>query len=202
MKNYSQNNEQQIILNYFAENNILPNKIRMIDLAAYDGISLSNTYELLLQGAYNLAIECSLSVLPKLYNNYKDIPKEQYNIYPYAISPKEGVLEWFETDGDAIGSLSQQHLKKWHTTEFKRTTVECRTWQQLLLEYGTNFQFLNLDVQSINLELFNLIPEQLWKNLQLICVEYDNNKEYMEKVLISKGFKCISHNPENLIYGK
>jgi len=78
----------------------------MIDLAAYDGISLSNTYELLLQGAYNLAIECSLSVLPKLYNNYKDIPKEQYNIYPYAISPKEGVLEWFETDGDAIGSLS------------------------------------------------------------------------------------------------
>ena len=33
--------------------------------------------------------------------------------------------------------------------------------------------FLNLDVESTNIELFNLIPDWFWERLKLLCIEHD-----------------------------
>lgn len=199
MINYSQNQQQHYILDYFAKTKIKP---KIIDLAAYDGIKFSNTYALLQQGAYNLAVQASPSVLPKLINNYKHLLNTQYSIYPYAITNHNGQITWYQSAGDAISSASKQHTNKWNNVKFNAITVQCRTLQTMLEEYGTNFQFLNLDVESNNYDIFKQVPNELWNNLQLVCVQYDGHKLQMQIILKAKGFAHIHTNGQNIIWGR
>src|SRR5687768_5951564 len=98
MKNYSQNNEQQIILNYFQNQTF--KDLAVLDLGANDGITLSNSYAILSLGASGDLVEPSPTVFPKLNDLYKNNPNVKcHNV---ALTDRCGLFPYFES-GPLLG---------------------------------------------------------------------------------------------------
>ncbi len=66
-------------------------------------------------------------------------------------------------------------------------------------QFGFDFDFINIDVESTNLELFRALPWAALKATKVICVEHDYNQQEMAKLAGEHGFFPLSMNGENLI---
>ena len=74
--------------------------------------------------------------------------------------------------------------------------------ETLLQNYSGGVEFLNLDVESTNIELFNLIPDWFWEQIKMLCIEHDSQQQYILNKVSKFGFKEIHRNGENLILAK
>lgn len=203
MKNYSQNNQQQIILNYFAEKQIQINNIKAYNIGAYTGVDLDNCYALLLQGAKVISVQPSPSVLPIITQNYKNFPNGI--IVPFAIAKEKCVLEWYDSEHNAVCSSDIQHVKKWQkgsTVKFTKTHVNAISITDLFNQYGYDADFISLDIEGQNINIFRDIDFSKHNNIKLFCIEHDNNQDQIIKTLKPLGFKELTRNAQNIILGK
>ena len=92
--NYSQNNEQEIILNLFKGRTGT-----FLDIGANDGITLSNTYALSLQGWKGLLVEASPKAYERLVKTYEGKDAELQNV---AIGGRDCDLSFHES-GELLG---------------------------------------------------------------------------------------------------
>ena len=82
---YSQNNEEEVILNYF------DGKIgTFLDVGANDGVTLSNTRALAERGWRGVLIEPSPKAFALLKENYKG--KDGFYFYPFALGETNGEI--------------------------------------------------------------------------------------------------------------
>jgi len=195
---YSQNNEELFIVNYFK------NYIgRFLDIGAYDGKTFSNTYKLVELGWSGICIEPS----PIIFKKLVDLHKTNTNIIniQVAISKNKGNSIFYESNGDAVSTLDINHKNKWEngsSSKFTKMIVETTTMLDIFTIYGYNFDFINLDVESLNMDIFYQFDFNLLKNLKLICIEHDNKISEIINTLSSYGFTEITRNGENIILGK
>jgi FkbM family methyltransferase len=199
---YSQNNEEQIILNYFSER-----KGTFLDIGANDGVTLSNVRALAEIGWKGALIEPSKISYDKAVINYKQYKKVR--IFNCAISDKTGHFDFYESgehlgngDYSLLSSLKEDETKRWSKEEFNKTTVNTFTFKDwlLLCKYNT-FNFISIDAEGYDYEILTQINLKS-RGTELICVEHngkDLNKyvEYCGKF----KFKIININNENLIMG-
>jgi FkbM family methyltransferase len=201
---YSQNNEEEIILNYFQNR-----KGHFLDLGANDGITLSNTHQLALNGWSGVCVEPS----PKAFNKLKELYKNNSLIecLEVAISNVKGKMILHESDehlgkGDVslVSTLIFSETERWKGTQnFTEIEVNTITIKDLIETVtNNNFDFISIDCEGVDYEILETIDLNK-VNCKLICIE-TNSKE-VEKYIsyISKfGFKVIYTNAENLIMGK
>lgn len=81
---YSFNDEQSIIFGYLSALNL--GKGYCIDIAASDGISMSNTYSLYKDGWSGLAVECDARKFSSLASNYVNF--QNVNLAKFMVTPK------------------------------------------------------------------------------------------------------------------
>jgi FkbM family methyltransferase len=199
---YSQNNEEQIILNYF-----LGRKGNFLDIGANDGVTLSNVRALAEQGWKGALIEPSKISYDKAVKNYKDY--KWINIYNCAISDKTGHFDFYESgehlgngDHSLVSSLKEDETKRWNKEQFIKTTVNTFTFMDwLLLSHYSKFNFISIDAEGYDYEILTQI-NLTNRETELICVEHNGKDlikyvEYCEKF----KFKVININNENLIMG-
>lgn len=199
---YSQNKEEEVILNYFGSN-----KGSFIDIGANDGKTLSNTRALAERGWRGVLIEPS----PKAYAKLKDLYNghKGFYLYNYALGGHNGKAILQES-GVLLGSGDVALVSTFHSHEmdrFKQTVnyepveVEIFKWKTFLNRLTIKeFDFISMDVEGNEM---SILPDMDLSKTKLICLEWNSKPELKteyEKYL--NGFNLIYTSPENVIYGR
>jgi FkbM family methyltransferase len=202
---YSQNNEQEVIEDFFKDF-----KGTFLDLGANDGKLFSNVYALALDGWKGASIEPSARAYSKLEENYCELTDiEMYNI---AIAEHDGVITLHESgsllNGDDVSLVSstvETELKRWKPANISFTPVEvdCLTWKSFYnISKYKKFDFVSIDIEGAE---FAVLPQMDFDAMKtrLICVEWNGkNLGRFNQILEPYGFRIIHTNPENLIYAR
>lgn len=197
---FSQNDEERHIVNFFKGK---IDKGRFLDIGAYNGKAFSNTHRLALNGWGGVCFEPSISVFPKLEKLYAD--RDDIVCDSRAVDTKNGRATFYDSSGDAISSFDTAHVAKWTknwNSKFKPVEVDIIGLDNLFEEYGTDFDFINIDVESTNYKLFRKLNFNILDKCTLFCIEHDKHDVDIEKSLKPFGFRKILKNPENIILGR
>lgn len=200
IKNYSQNNEQQIILDYFKDY-----KGTFIEIGANDGQTLSNTRALAELGWKGVCVEPS----PKAFERLKELYKGSDNVYCYnfAIGHTNKEIDFWESgnlisreDVALVSTSNPEEMQRFNkTVKYEPIKVQCKRWKTFL-NYSRlkQFDFVSIDTEGselVILEQMDLI------DVKLLCVEWNGkNKEKFDH--FAQGFKLIYTSAENLIYAR
>lgn len=196
MNNYSQTNEQEVILNYFKDK-----KGWFLDIGAYDGKTYSNTHALALLGWRGICIEPTSNAYRKLRKLYKG----NYNIrcYNYAITFNNGISDIWEND-DGLATLIESELDRWKDSEYKFKMATCftKTFERFYSENTHKYKFINLDAEGMDYEILKMMD--LGKlGCQMLCIEWNLHQDLKEKFteyVKQFNMKLIHTTPENLIF--
>lgn len=197
---YSQNKEEQIILEYFKDK-----KGAFLDLGANDGITFSNTRALAERGWRGACVEPSPTAFLRLKKNYKG--NKKISCHRLAIADYDGILSFYESgelvkNGDtALVSTHFEHEKARfdRTVKYNKISVACATWETFMkMSRIKKFDFVSIDTEGMEI----VILEQMdLTHVRLICVEWNGkNREKFDNYM--KDFKILYVSGENLIYGR
>ena len=198
---YTQNNEEQIILNYFKDF-----KGSVLDLGANDGETFSNSLRLIQKGWSADLIEASprtFEKLAKLHGGNEDV--KCHNI---AVSSVNGEIDFWESgtllggdDLSLVSTCDERELARWSgSVEFTKTKVESVTFKTLLESTkNTNFDLITIDIEGVD---FLVLSQMDLRALgcKMLIVE-TNGKDLEKFVNYCKpfGFQTLATNQENLI---
>lgn len=194
MNRYSQNFEQDYILKYFESKS----SGKFLDIGAFDGIKLSNTFALLENGWEGVLVEASPKVFSDLQSNLSN-----YNVHLchgcIVTEPVMGMITFYDND-EATATISKDHVIKWQSqTPFKPITLMPVHYNALLSYYGSEFDMVSVDVEGqsaeLFLKLFPIIPKaDLW------VVEHDSRQSEIRN--LAKDFSVLYENGENLVLAR
>lgn len=197
---YSQNNEEQVITQYFGNY-----KGNLLDIGANDGLTFSNSRKLIeleWSGELIEPAEIPYLKLKELYKNNKKI-----KIHNIAISDLRGEMTFYSSgehigkgDTDLLSTLSITDKQKWeNTTVYKESKVQSMKWLDF---YNWQiYDFINIDAEGYDL---SILKQMDLKELQCkcLCIEH-NGHQYNDMIreLRKYNYKTLLVNNENLIVG-
>jgi len=198
---YSQNNEQEVILNYFKGKTGT-----FIDIGANDGITLSNTFALAESGWSGVLVEPSPTAFKKLRETYKD--KKGFYFYNFALGITNDKVKFYDSEthlnkGDhgLLSTMVDEERKRWKTEKFNEIEVKCFRWKTFLNRLSVkDFDFISMDIEGMEVQL---LKQMDLRTTSLICVEWNSKpelKDEYDKLMV--GFNVIYTSPENLIYAR
>lgn len=189
---YSQNNEQEYILNYFGDF-----KGSFLDIGANDGKHLSNTAALADLGWSGVMVEPSPATFKQCVYNYKENPN--IKVYNYAISDRAGAVKFYEATDTLLSSMDEEAVKVWKIP-YKEITVQCLTFDLMKYDVERGFDFISIDAEGMDLVILKQIG---LSNCKMICVEHGNKFEQeIKSYCESFGMKQIMRNFENIIMAR
>jgi FkbM family methyltransferase len=199
----SQHNEEEYILRY------LPPTGRFLEIGAYDGLFLSNTYCLLEKGWRGVMVEPSPEAFQKLRHNTSGF-KNSVELVHCAISDTNDLTKFFECDEDnkdgirSISTTVPAHVDMWNkineNVKFRQMYVATITMKNLLGKFGLDFDFVNIDVESANLMILKQLPVAEMNSLRMVCVEKDMQNQNSLYADCLPGFELVLETPPNLLY--
>lgn len=200
MKNYSQNSEQEHILNYFKNTP----RGTYLDIGAYDPEVFSNTralYELGWKGVLVEPADMNHEVLRKYFEHDKEI-----QLIKTCVGDYDGEITFYDSGGDAISSTDPVHVEKWtkgYKVNYTKVVSPICTFASLIEKCAIKkFDFINIDVEGVDFQILRQIDFNA-VGCSLVCVE--NNGKEKDKYLghmHRNQFRLIHSNGENLIFGK
>lgn len=199
---YSQNNEEQIILEYFKDF-----KGNLLDIGANDGVTLSNTRKLIELGWTGDLIEPSPNAFAKLKKLYSR--KKKTKVHNIAIADASELMTFYVSgthlnngDTDLLSTLSLQDKLKWEsTTDYKTIEVQALTFKDFNV-LNNKYDFINIDVEGLDVQILKQLDlNQL--ECKCLCIEHNGTHLNAINIEMSKyNFKVIGQNLENIIYAK
>jgi len=204
--NYSQSNEQEIIINLFKGKR----DGTFLDIGANDGVTLSNTFALANNfGWTGLLVEASPKAYERLLKNYELIDRD-FDFQNVAIGTREGFLEFYESgellgngDTSLVSSGVKSELERWKSLNipFERMAVPMTSVAFMLSKSRhTHFDLLSLDIEGMELDVLPQIDFKALK-IQVAVIEWNSKDEQKyHDIMFPQGFKLVSKNMENLIY--
>lgn len=211
MENYSQNDEQAVILDYFRRlvpndpaNPLLPT---FLDLGANDGVTLSNTKALADQGWSGVLVDASPKAFERLKTNYRG--KQGISCYQCALAGHDGRIALHESgellgekDVALVSSVNQSEVDRFKSTvHYHEVIVPCFTWETFLEASPIkDFTMMSIDIEGSELQV---LPRMDLSKTMLVCIEWNGKEElrhaYNEYMAV---FKIIYTSAENLIYAR
>jgi hypothetical protein len=216
MKNYSQNNEQTIILDYLSKNNLQSGNL--LDIGAYDGETYSNTRAIMLgfpnwKGVF---VEPSSYSFYKLFTLYQLEPSRAELVNSLIVEEEQllnSVLAEFY-DSPTQSPASSIHINNVNRfvskVDVNGLSVDPRKifvgkvgLKELFRKLNNcSFEFINVDVEGNSAKLVL----QDWFNplnygCKIICIEHDTLIQPLCDKFNSFGYKTIGYTGENLIFG-
>jgi len=179
MTKYSQNLEQDYILNYFA--NHAPG--HLLDIGANDGQTLSNSRALIEYKDWSgLLVEPSPTAFKKLNTLYKD--NDLVECLNVAIANEKGRIEFYDMEshlgkGDTslLSTAVVSELPKWAaTTEFKKIKVKAVTYAEIIDTYD----FITIDCEGLDLDVLRQID---LKHTQMVCIEHNSVRDVRNAII-------------------
>jgi FkbM family methyltransferase len=209
---YSQNNEQEIIFNYFK--NLPDFEWRfgtLLDIGANDGKTLSNSLALIESGWNGLLVEASPKAFERLEEQHNATDR-QVQLINVAVGSYDGTIE-FNESGELLGkgdvalvsSTRQDEMDRWVSLNmpFEKITVPVVTFATLMDQsiYG-EFDLVSVDIEGMEPEV---VPQIDFTKLctKMAIIEWNGkNAELYDGLLLAHGLKLIHFNAENRIYAR
>ena len=195
---YSQNNEEEIILNYFKDKTA-----KFIDIGAYDVFRLSNTRALVEKGWQGVLVEADPINYKSIAEFYKD--DLNINVLNFAVGNSNEDLEFFSSGGDAVSTSVPEHVEKWKDAgvKFESTMVKQVHVSDFIDAFGHDVKFISIDTEATNMTIFNAVPDWFWQQIDMLCIEHDNCIVEIVSKLAPFGLtKTLLINAENLILAR
>jgi FkbM family methyltransferase len=196
---YSQNNEEEIILKHLGH---MPTG-RFLDIGAFDGITLSNTYRLYESAWNGVLVDPSPIAFVKLMETYSDAlgePETDIRLVNAAVVPGPSkLMVLHDASGDPLSTMNGKTLHLWPRTKFYPITINTVNIIDFLDFVGYDFDMISMDADGMNLELFLSLPLDRLNKLKMIVVEHEGYIVRMTEYL-GAGWTLIHTNPENAIY--
>lgn len=198
---YSQNNEQDFILEHFKDK---PNGT-FLDIGAFHPKLLSNTRCLFERGFKGVYIEPCASLHQAFLDEIKDDPQMQ--LITECIGLAVGEVEFFDSGMDAVSTTDAKWAKKWAAAgaNYTPSKVSMITVPMMLEKaIHKKFDFISLDTEG---NVKDILGQLDLRSLgtQMICVEWVNQDfDFYDQYLRAQGFSEVpnSRNFENLLYFK
>jgi FkbM family methyltransferase len=213
MKKYSQNNEQEIILNYLEKTNLVSGK--MLEIGAYDGEGFSNVRSIMLKYPQwkGVFVEPSSYCFSRLVDLYKMEPRraELINLAVVCENELEGspLLKFHESPMSACSSSIDGHVQRWYnevnsdgdSVNPRKIFVGKIGMREILEKFGP-FDLINIDVEgySARLALQDWFDPRNY-GCKIICIEQDGQYQKLQQKFLSFGYKLLGLNAENIIMG-
>lgn len=192
---YSQNDEESFIVDALKD---IKNG-RFLDIGAHDGITFSNTRKLFDMGWTGVYVEPAAEVIPKLKENIGGT-NSSCTVIEKAIGNANGKLKFFSSNGDMVGTLSDKHRELWYNyVNYTETEVDVITLETLRSQVGSEFDFINLDVEGMNFDIFQQFDWTVWKP-KCVCIEYEQSLDNITQTMIRHGYTRIYISGENAIF--
>ena len=199
---YGQHKEDEYLASLF-DNNY---KGTCIEIGAYDGIYLSNTYHFELKGWNTLCIEpietsfnkCSINRKNSINCCISDKDKEDASFYIFELPGNNlCAISGLIPDQRLIDSHSHMILNK---TE---CNVKVRSLTSLLdeLNYPTNIDFISIDTENTELDVLKGIDFNKY-NIQYMVIENNYDEPFCEDYLKQYGYVKINRISVNDFYKK
>lgn len=201
--NYSQNNEQSVILKYFKGR-----KGYFVDIGANDGETLSNTRALAIEGWSGVCVEPEPIAFDKLHNLYKD---SKVSVLNGAISDKDGIFDLMASgshlgkgDTGLLSSLKSETTKKWANETFEPVLTQCYTWKRFLKIIDVpKIDFISIDAEGMDWEILKQID---LTNVDMVCIEHNSDQWAFDCVRFHcNGYgldQLLLNNLENVIWAR
>ena len=185
MKNYSQNNEQDTILNYFGA---ASEHICFLDIGCNDGLKFSNTFALSLHGSKGLLVEPAPIAFERLIKNYHW--NEYVILVNAAIGGQNGEAVFYDSGQEDIhkggisllSTLNKEETKRWSSVAFREIEVKVITFEKLLKDspYKT-FQFISIDAEGEDVQILKQIDLGA-VGCVCVCVEWNSKPEVLQEI--------------------
>lgn len=203
--NYSQSNEQEIIINLFKGKE----KGTFLDIGANDGVTLSNTFALANSyGWTGLLVEASPKAYERLLKNYELIDRD-FDFQNVAIGLEDRELIFYESGellnkGDValVSTAVPSEIVRWKSLNmpFEKMIVPMTSVETMLSRSRhKTFDLLSIDIEGMELDV---LPQIDFKKLEIkvACIEWNSKdeKKYND-IMFPFGFRLVSKNPENLL---
>lgn len=194
---YSQNKEEEIILNHFKNF-----KGTFLDLGAYDGVDLSNTRALTELGWSGVCIEPNPVIFERLCDNLKAFNKVIE--YKFALGTENKTIT-MQMNDSYYSTVKQSEVDRWRGAfKFESAEVQMLDFKSFLefSKYKT-FDFISIDCEGLDYEILEQINLDEVK-CKMICVETNSKdiNKYINYISKFAGFNVIDINAENLIMSR
>lgn len=195
---YSQNDEQLYILDYFKEQKTG----KFIDIGAYDVFRFSNVRALYEKGWKGILVEPAPQNYKAIADHY--IIDKEIKVLNVAVGEENGEIDFYDSNGDAIGTSDESHMKKWEAggVNYTKIKVPQVSVVDFCNEHCKDVDFLNIDTEATNMTVFRNIPDWVWEQVKMLCIEHDNGQAEIEEKLSDFGFSALYINGENIILAK
>jgi FkbM family methyltransferase len=199
---YSQNQEEEYIINYFKEY-----KGTLLDIGANDGKTFSNSLSLIELGWRAYLVEPSPKAFTKLTALHKGndkvecLPVAMGESNAKAILSESGWHLHHKSDVALLSTLIPAEKKRWDKVSFEDHEVEVVDYKTFteLVDWKC-FDFISLDAEGMDWQILSQID---LVDTRMICVE-TNSIETEKYINYCAGFgmKLIYKNAENIIMAK
>lgn len=191
---YSQGQEEAHIVEYF-KSRTAPGSL--LDIGAFDGKVFSNSLRLIEMGWSAVCVEPS----PVPYAALSELHKGNSRVQTLraAVAPVAGVIDFYDTNGDAVSTTNLAHKSKWEAgskIKFQHIQVPAVTAKDVVDKYGKSYDFVNIDTENTNLEVLKAFVAAGLR-FELLCIEHDN--QHPAIVAMFPGCQPIFQNAENLL---
>jgi FkbM family methyltransferase len=193
---YSQNDEEKYIIEYFNST-----KGKFLDIGAYNPFKFSNTRRLYEYGWSGICIEPSPICFNNFIKEYENEPRITL-INKAVVTDNSTSITFYESGGDAVSTSELSHKQKWENSGARFSPIQVETIKVSDIELFENIDFMSLDVESSNFQIFSAFSDLFLSKLKMVCIEHDGNSFEIRERLEKMGFKIICLNPENIIMAK
>lgn len=196
---YSQNAEESYILDYFKDQ--LTGKF--IDIGAYDVFKFSNVRALFEKGWSGILVEPSPDNFKAIYQYYSYAGIGRIEILNCAVGAVAGEIDFYSCQ-DAVSTSDIEHMRKWEAAGVPYTKIKVMQVNvvDFMNQYCKDIDFLTIDTEATNIQLFRMIPDFVFEQIKMLCIEHDNNQEEIQARLKRFGFNTMYTNAENIILCK
>jgi FkbM family methyltransferase len=192
MTYHSQHDEERYILEFFKDQPAGT----FLDVGAFNGVTLSNTYCLVRKGWHGVAVEPGPRAFVQLLANYEDYPVRLVN----AAITLDGRLVQFR-DGEVYSTLSERNYHRWksfaHWTQpFYIPTLSLKNFGDT---FGWDYDFISIDAEGESLVLALALPLKQCERVKMLCIEHDGHEHELIEYFRPFSFRRLAYNAENLI---
>ena len=192
---YSQNDEEEIILNLFSKKRT-PGYF--FDIGALDGKQWSNTRALVEIGWRGWLFEPSPSLFPQLVENCKGF----YGVEPICcgVGPASGVTELWESSIPGYATTEASQKRKFDFIEWAPAIMIpmvgiCAVYES----FPYHPDLISIDTEGTSYKLFRDLLTSVFEPATVIVVEHDGHDDLIKTLCRRFDYAVVHYNNENMI---
>lgn len=200
MQNYSQNNEQEIILKYFGDNRCFGDyKGSFLDIGAYNGVDISNTRALLELGWSGIMVEPNPFNLVDLINNCREFG-DRAKIISGAVGEASSLCRLHLDDSPGRGWAATLCGDKPGRSDPSKIHLEVPViYPSVLYKFGP-FDLISIDAEWKDMDILTSFDIDTLRDVSMVIMEPAGiDREDARKYFRDLGFKIHAETPENII---